>query len=42
MASGEVSECGVDVREKLDLLVGDRLREAFDAPVLFVGEWFIR
>ena len=39
MAGGEVGECGVDVRQKLDLLVCDGLSEAFDAPMLFVGEW---
>ena len=42
MASGEVGECGVDVRQKLYLLIRDGLGEAFDAPVLFVGDWRVR
>jgi len=38
MAGAEVGECRVDVRQKLDLLIGDGLGEAFDAPVLLVGK----
>src|ERR1700722_2635868 len=35
--SGEVGEGRGDVREELDLLVGDRMGEAFDAATLFFG-----
>jgi len=39
MARGQVGEGGFDLWEELDLLVGDGLREGFDATVLLVGEW---
>ena len=38
MARGQVGEGGFDVGEEFDLLVGDGLREGFDATVLLVGE----
>ena len=37
MTSGEFAERGGDVGEKLDLLRGDGLGEAFDAAVLVFG-----
>ena len=41
MAGGEVGESGGDVGEEFNLLVGDGLREAFDAAMFFFGEGHI-
>lgn len=38
VTGGKVRECRAHVGEKFDLLVGDRLGEAFDSATLFVGE----